>query len=53
MVKTFLTLINNVNIFTIYESLRQNVIKMLPTIFKNKTKVMGDSSKFWVQLLGG
>ena len=53
MVKTFLTLINSVNIFTIYESLRQNVIKMLPTIFKNKTKVMGDSSKSWVQLLGG
>ena len=37
-------MINNVNIFTIYKSL--NVIKYLPTIYQNKTKVPGIMSKF-------
>ena len=32
-------MINNVNAFTIYESLVKNVIKILPTINQNKAKV--------------
>ena len=40
-------MINNVNIFTMYESLLQNV-KLLPTIKQNKTKVPGKIRKFWV-----
>ena len=34
-------MINNVNILTIIESLLLNVIKILPTIYQNKTKVPG------------
>ena len=43
IVKTDLKMINNVNIFTIYEFLLQNVIKLLPKIYQNK--VPGNSSK--------
>ena len=32
-------MIINADIFTIYESLLQNVINILPTIYQNKTKV--------------
>ena len=48
MVKSGLIMINNVNIFTIYESLLQNVIKILPAIQHNKTKVLGKMRKFWI-----
>ena len=34
-------MINNANIFTIYESLFLSVIKALPIIYQNKTKVPG------------
>ena len=34
-------MINNVNIFTIHESLFENVIKNLPAIYQNKVKVPG------------
>ena len=36
---------NNVNVFTIYKSLIQNVIKILLIIFQNMTKALGKSSK--------
>ena len=39
-------MINNVNIFTIYES--KEVKKILHTIYQNKTKVPGRKSKLWV-----
>ena len=38
----------DVNIFAINESLLQNVIKILPTVYQNKTKVPRKSSKFQV-----
>ena len=41
MVKIWLITVNNVNIFAIYESLLYDVIKVLPTIYENKTKVLG------------
>ena len=39
-------MINHVNIFTIYESLLENVIDILPAIYQNKTKVPGKCGKF-------
>ena len=49
MVKISLKMINNVNIINIYEFLLQNIIKTLPKIYQNKTKVKGKSSKCRVQ----
>ena len=48
MIKIRLIMIRNVNIFTIYESLLQNVTKILPTIYHNKTKVPRKMRKFRV-----
>ena len=45
-------MIYNVNIFTIFGSLLQDVIKILPIIYQNKPKVTGKNSKFRVQLEG-
>ena len=50
LVKIRRIMITNVSIFSIYESSFQNVIKISSTIYHNKTKVPGKSSKFWVQL---
>ena len=47
MVKIRLITINNVNIFTIYEFLLFNVIKVLLAICK-KTKIPGKMNKFRV-----
>ena len=41
-------MINNANIFNIYESLLKNVIKILLTIYQNKAKVPWKMSKFQV-----
>lgn len=41
MVNIHSIMINNVYIFTIYESLLQNVIKILPKIYRHKTNVPG------------
>ena len=38
--------------FTIYESLLQNVIKILTINYQKRTKVLGKSSKFQVELSG-
>lgn len=46
MVKVCLIMINNVNI--IYESLIENVMKTLPTIYQKETKSSGKTSKFRV-----
>ena len=40
------------NIFAIYESLLLNVMKILPTIYENKTKVPGKIRKFRAYLQG-
>ena len=48
MIKIHLIVINNVNIYTIYQSLLYNVIKLLPTINQNKTEGPGKMSKFRV-----
>ena len=45
-------MINNVNIFTIHKSLLRHIIKILPTIYQNKTKVPEESSKCRVKLQG-
>ena len=52
MVKINLIIINKVNIFTIHESLLEHVINILLTIYQNKTKVLGKSSKFRSWLKG-
>ena len=41
-------MINNANIFIIYESLLKNVMKTLPKIHQNKAKVSGKMNEFWV-----
>ena len=38
------------NIFTIDESMLQNIINMLPKNYQNKTKTLRRSSEFQVQL---
>ena len=43
-------MISNGNIFTIYESLLQNVMNTFPTIYQNKTKILGKMRKFRIQL---
>ena len=43
-------IIYNVNIFTIDESMLQNIINMLPKNYQNKTKTLRRSSQFQVQL---
>ena len=48
MIKIPLIMIKNVIIFTIHESLLQNVMNILPTIYLNKTKVLGEINKFRV-----
>ena len=45
-------MIYQMNIWIIYESLLQNIMKILPIIYQNKTKVLGKSSKFQIQLRG-
>ena len=45
-----LIIINNVNIFTIYESLLKSVLKILPTVYQNKAQVPGQSSELTLQL---
>ena len=40
MIKICLIVINNVNMFTIYESLPKNFKTILPTIHQNKTKML-------------
>ena len=41
-------MINNVNIYTIYESLLQNIIKIIPTTYKIKIKIPVTISKFQI-----
>ena len=41
MVSIHLTMMKNVNIFTIYESLLKNAVKNLPIIYQKKTNVPG------------
>ena len=50
MVKRRFIMIYNVNIFTMYESLLKNIIKVLPIIYQSKTKNLEESNKFRVQL---
>ena len=50
MIKSNLIIIYNVNIFTIDESMLQNIINMLPKNYQNKTKTLRRSSEFQVQL---
>ena len=50
MIKSNLIIIYNVNIFTIDESMLQNIINMLPKNYQNKTKTLRRSSQFQVQL---
>lgn len=45
-------MINNANIFTTYESLFKNVIKILLTIYPKKIEIPEKSSKFRVHLKG-
>ena len=52
LLKTCPIMIYQMNIWIIYESLLQNIMKILPIIYQNKTKVLGKSSKFQVQLRG-
>ena len=39
-----------VNAFTIYQSLLQTAVKVLPIIYQNRTKIPEKSSKFGVRL---
>ena len=48
IIKIRLIMINNVNICTIYESLIYNAMKILLTIYQNKTKFLGKMSKLRV-----
>ena len=41
MVKILVIIISNVNIFTIYKALFENVATILPIIYQNKTKMPG------------
>ena len=41
IVKIPVTIMKNVNIFTIYETLFENVITILSKSYKNKTKIHG------------
>ena len=49
MVKIHFITIWNANISTIYETLFQNVTKMLPTIHQNKTKIPGKTGNVRVE----
>ena len=51
MVKIPAIIIENVNIFTIYETLFKNVITILPTTYQNKTKMPGKKRKCLVFLI--
>ena len=50
MIKIRLIVINNVNIFTTYESLLQNLMKILPKIYLNKTTRFFYKQHFYKQL---
>ena len=50
IVKIRLAMTNDVNIFTLNELLILKIIKNLPAIYQNKTKVLGKSSKLRVKL---
>ena len=41
MVKICIIIIKNVNIFTIYETIIEKVIAILPITYQNKTKISG------------
>ena len=45
MVKIRVIIIQNVNVFAIYETLFQGVLKILPTTSQNKTKMLGKKKK--------
>ena len=45
MVQILVVIIENVNIFDVYEILFRKVIKILPTIYQNKTKMPGKNRK--------
>ena len=47
MVKIPAIIIENVNIFTIYEKLFKNVITILPTTYQNKTKSLEKRESAW------
>ena len=51
MVNIRVIIIWNVNIFTIYETLFQNVINVSPIIYQNKTKIPGEICKCLVYQL--
>ena len=46
MVKIRLTMINDVNIFTLNEPFIPKIIKNLPAIYQNKTKVLGKVANY-------
>ena len=46
MVKIRLTMINDVNIFTLNELFILKIIKNLPAIYQNKTKVLGKVANY-------
>ena len=46
MVKIRLTIINDVNIFTLNEPFILKIIKNLPAIYQNKTKVLGKVANY-------
>ena len=46
MVKIRLTMINDVNIFTLNEPFILKIIKNLPAIYQNKTKVLGKVANY-------
>ena len=46
MVKIRLTVINDVNIFTLNEPFILKIIKNLPAIYQNKTKVLGKVANY-------
>ena len=47
MVKTRVTVIQNVNIFTICETLFENIITILPITYQHKTKIPGKIGSAW------
>ena len=51
MIKISVIIIQNVNIFHIYETLYENVITILPITYQNKTKMPRKNWKYMVYLL--
>ena len=50
MVKIRVIIIENVNIFTIYETLFENATTILPIKYQNKTKLLVKNRKYLVYL---